>query len=507
MPVRYRVVLFLISVYVMSIPGAFAQWTYDYANSANIYHTPGAVGVGTTPASQQLSVGGNLEVLDAPAGGPELSRNGSDWTNPSNGLANQWATLYWGGGSIGFTSSIVSGNGFTGNAQRIVYSSITPPAWGKLYQLITFQLFHQYKITFSYRSSTSLQVILGDNESGAFLPPNTGNALPVTLFASAVLYQRESLDFYAPGGGSAPTPGTWFEIDNVSVKEATAGNAIVRGLVTGGGSNGLKVDLNGQVGIGTTAPTRTIDVAGAAVNGNYTPILRVGTNDVAYSGSGGAIELSAFNNSGTPAPVAVIAPYLTSGGQNTQSGDLRILTSNQGTLGERMRIMADGRVGIGTSPASGVALDVVGTIHATQVIGASYQDVAEWVPATTRMATGTVVVLNPRKTNEVMPSTHSYDTGVAGVVSAAPGILLGEASEAKAKIATTGRVRVKVDATRHPIRVGDLLVTSDTQGAAMVSEPIRIRGRKFHQPGTLIGKALEPLTSGKGQILVLLSLQ
>jgi hypothetical protein len=73
-------------------------------------------------------------------------------------------------------------------------------------------------------------------------------------------------------------------------------------------------------------------------------------------------------------------------------------------------------------------------------------------------------------------------------------------------IATTGRVRVKVDAGR-PIRVGDLLVSSDKPGMAMKSEPIDVGGVRIHRPGTIIGKALEPLASGQGEILVLLSLQ
>ena len=34
-----------------------------------------------------------------------------------------------------------------------------------------------------------------------------------------------------------------------------------------------------------------------------------------------------------------------------------------------------------------------------------------------------------------------------------------------------------------------------------------VGGARFHRPGTLIGKALEPLRSGSGKILVLLSLQ
>ena len=49
--------------------------------------------------------------------------------------------------------------------------------------------------------------------------------------------------------------------------------------------------------------------------------------------------------------------------------------------------------------------------------------------------------------------------------------------------------------------------TSDTPGMAMVSEPIDIGGVKIHRPGTLIGKALEPLNGKQGDVLVLLSLQ
>ncbi|MBI1822414.1 MAG: hypothetical protein HY036_11860 [Nitrospirae bacterium] len=74
-------------------------------------------------------------------------------------------------------------------------------------------------------------------------------------------------------------------------------------------------------------------------------------------------------------------------------------------------------------------------------------------------------------------------------------------------MATTGRVKVKVDASKKPIEVGDLLVTSDKEGIAMKSEPLDLGGMPIHRPGTLIGKALEPLKEGAGEILVLLSLQ
>lgn len=41
----------------------------------------------------------------------------------------------------------------------------------------------------------------------------------------------------------------------------------------------------------------------------------------------------------------------------------------------------------------------------------------------------------------------------------------------------------------------------------MCSEPIDVAGVQMHRPGTLIGKALEPLEKGEGEILILLSLQ
>jgi len=165
-----------------------------------------------------------------------------------------------------------------------------------------------------------------------------------------------------------------------------------------------------------------------------------------------------------------------------------------------------------TTVTTGDAVDIVGTLHAdtitaTNGINAVYQDVAEWVPTSEKIADGTVVVVNPDASNVVSPSSRPYQTSVAGVVSAKPGLLLGAGSAAKAKIATTGRVKVKVDAGQGAIHPGDLLVTSDKRGMAMKSRPISVGGVEIHRPGTLVGKALEPLESGEGEILVLLSLQ
>lgn len=162
---------------------------------------------------------------------------------------------------------------------------------------------------------------------------------------------------------------------------------------------------------------------------------------------------------------------------------------------------------VGPSGGSGTKLVVNGDINVTGNINAKYQDMAEWVSVSTAMTPGSVVVLNPDRPNEVMLSHSAYDLTVAGVVSARPGLILGERSPSKEMIATTGRVKVRVDASQTPIRIGDLLVTSDRTGMAMRSDPIDVAGMKVHRPGTLIGKALEPLSKGEGEILVLLSLQ
>jgi hypothetical protein len=165
-----------------------------------------------------------------------------------------------------------------------------------------------------------------------------------------------------------------------------------------------------------------------------------------------------------------------------------------------------GNVGIGTT-APTAKLHVAGDAIVSGNIAAKYQDVAEWVPARMTLSPGTVVVIDPEASNHVLAAVKPYDTRVAGVVSAQPGLLLGDAADGKIKVAHMGRVRMKVDASLGAIAVGDLLVTSSTPGHAMRSAPVDLGGVSIHRPGTVVGKALEPLAEGQGEILVLLTLQ
>jgi len=269
----------------------------------------------------------------------------------------------------------------------------------------------------------------------------------------------------------------------------------------------MRITANGNVGIGTSNPGKKLEVL--ATDGEAVRLYRNASN------VGWGVNMKfAFNNSnGTQVDYAGVHGITANTTAGSEAGDFIVSTATSGTLTEKLRVTSAGNVGIGTAtPNSQYKLDVAGNINSSGTITgnnivAKYQDVAEWVPSSEKLSAGTVVVLDATRTNEVIASIRAYDTRVAGVISEQPGIVLGEQAARKVLVATTGRVRVKVDATQAAITVGDLLVTSDIPGVAMKSEPLNVGGVAIHRPGTIIGKALEPLAKGSGEILVLLSLQ
>ena len=66
-------------------------------------------------------------------------------------------------------------------------------------------------------------------------------------------------------------------------------------------------------------------------------------------------------------------------------------------------------------------------------------------------------------------------------------------------LALAGQVPTKVTTENGPIKVGDLLTSSSIPGHAMKATDPKI--------GTIVGKAMEPLESGSGKIVVLVTLQ
>ena len=304
-------------------------------------------------------------------------------------------------------------------------------------------------------------------------------------------------------------------------------NHLAKWLETGGagtlGDSSVTELANGFVGIGTVSPTVRLDVVDdtSGVGGfqltNHTNGSTAQLQNRLANNTGAFAYYGITSTSYTQAPILSNRAFFGSFQVDTviwtqTANDILFATNGLSTATERMRIKSSGNVGIGTNNPQSL-LDVAGNLNVSGNatisgnIAAKYQDIAEWTAARGEAPAGTVVSLDVERTNSVRASQRAYDTRVAGVVSAKPGVILGEDGPNKALVATTGRVKVRVNAERAPIQIGDLLVTSNIPGVAMKSQPLRVHGRLLHRPGTIIGKALEPLAKGQAEILVLLSLQ
>jgi hypothetical protein len=286
--------------------------------------------------------------------------------------------------------------------------------------------------------------------------------------------------------------------------------------------NNINSTNTGNVGVGTAAPAFELDVAGStntpfrvrdssgreyfSTTTRTGPVATWTAQVVSLAGARLIVDSTSPDGNNDTLLRRVVNSLIFNPSDHPDYPGAFVVRQVGGTSALFIDQRTNGNIGIGTTTPT-AKLDVVGDIRVTGNINAKYQDVAEWVASTQKLAAGTVVILDTGHDNHVATSMTAYDTRVAGVVSAQPGIALGEAGEGKALVATTGRVKVKVDATQQPINIGDLLVTSDRAGYAMKSEAVLIGKREFHSPGTIIGKALESLAGGTGEILVLLSLQ
>ena len=119
-----------------------------------------------------------------------------------------------------------------------------------------------------------------------------------------------------------------------------------------------------------------------------------------------------------------------------------------------------------------------------------------------------MVSIDAANPGELTVSSQAYDRTVAGVVSGAggvqPGMLMGQQgteADGQYPVALTGRVYVWVDASYGAVEPGDFLTTSNTAGHAM-------KAADYDQAqGAILGKAMTSLESGRGLVLVLVTLQ
>jgi hypothetical protein len=143
-------------------------------------------------------------------------------------------------------------------------------------------------------------------------------------------------------------------------------------------------------------------------------------------------------------------------------------------------------------------------------------DFAEALPARggkSRFEPGDVLVASREVPGAVEKSSRRSDTRAIGVYSTRPGFV-GADKNGETRVdaedipvAITGIVPTKVDEENGPIEPGDLLTTADLAGYAMKASPVTVAGVEIYAPGTIIGKAIEPLRTETGVIKVLVMLR
>jgi len=258
--------------------------------------------------------------------------------------------------------------------------------------------------------------------------------------------------------------------------------------------------LSGDVGIGTDAPSSLLDVQGEGT---------------AMGGATGYPEVVArFRRTGSTHTAASIDAesgkdsilYFAEDGR--ARWDIRHDTDDADSLNIRyqggteqnwsvVRILSNGTTRVRV-------LEIVG--------GADLAEPFEVNPTNSdgpAVRPGLVVVIDPGNPGELKLSTEPYDRKVAGVISGAnglrPGMIMKSADNPSADgdhpVALSGRVWCYCDATAGAIEPGDLLTTSMTPGHAMkATDPARTQG-------AVVGKAMTSLPTGRGLVLVLVSLQ
>ena len=166
-------------------------------------------------------LGGNLinNGTMAETGGTEGTTSGS------SNVALNWKSSY----TTNVTESIVTGNGFNGNAQKLIITADDTTFHFRYNLTPEMKEGTQYKVTFNYRSnsdpsSADIKVRVGygnfSNDDAIYLATNTGDAVRATYYFTPTSQSDESsfptyVSFYA----FQRDTGTYLEVSDIEVRE------------------------------------------------------------------------------------------------------------------------------------------------------------------------------------------------------------------------------------------------------------------------------------------------
>jgi hypothetical protein len=346
-------------------------------------------------------------------------------------------------------------------------------------------------------------------------------ALPVEALLNDVVIVEDydaGLGLYSDPGGSYGSVLSLGEIDagvlsnKWSLYRSTGASPLLRfsfGTDANYASNAVVMTMrsNGYVGIGTGFPDRKFEVydnagvayariSSASANGSILELKSTSTSVGTWLGRIDFLD----NADNIDASIRYCSiPFFNQPGMYiTVGGSDRMFIHNN-----------SGYVGIGTEDPDEM-LHVIGTVKAEVLKLTGGADVAEPFDITgaPTVEAGMVMTIDPESPGKLKICDTPYDRCVAGIVSGAgglePGMIMGQAgstADGEYPVALTGRVYCMADASHGPIKPGDLLTTSDIPGHAMkVTDYERAQG-------AVLGKAMSSLETGRGLVLVLVTLQ
>jgi len=362
-------------------------------------------------------------------------------------------------------------------------------------------------------------ITLAGDLTGSATLTNLGNAtLTATIAANSVALGTDTTGNYVESitngnyitGGNGGSEGAALTLAVDATDQNTASKVVARDASGNFSAGTISANLTGNADTATTAgaltTARAIQLSGAVTGtANFDGstginIVTTATSDPTITLTGDVTGSGTMTNLGNVSFVTTIAANSVALGTDTTGSYVQQgATSGSGISGS-----VNSEAGTFTVTSNATSANTANTIVFRDASGdfsagiitatatqARYADVAENFKVNEFADAGTVMVFN--KDGLLVTSNHYADPMLVGVVSTDPAHLLNKDLPNGQPIALAGQVPCKVVG---PVKVGDLLTTSNTPGYATVLD------LNDWKPGITIGKSMENCGIGKHTITV-----